>query len=68
MPVVPLTSQQLKIEDIYKLLCYKESFNTQLLADAAMGTKVFVFIQLQGFEVSMVSTSQAFEEHLVYQH
>jgi len=38
------------------------------LADAAMGTKVFVFIQLQGLEVSMVSTSQAFEEYLVYQH
>ncbi|KAF2973762.1 hypothetical protein EK904_004604 [Melospiza melodia maxima] len=39
-----------KTEDIYKLLCYKDSFITRLLADAAMATKVFVFIQLQGFE------------------
>lgn len=66
MSVVPLSSQQLKTEHIYKLLCYKESFITQLLAEAAMGTKVFVFIQLQGFEVSMVFSG--FQEHLVYQH
>lgn len=33
-----------------------------------MATKVFVFIQLQGFEASMVATSQAIQEFLVHQH
>lgn len=33
-----------------------------------MATKVFVFIQLQGFEVGMVVTSQGIQECLVHQH
>lgn len=57
-----------KTEDIYKPLCCKESFITQFLADATMGTKAFVFTQLQGFEVREISTSQAFQELLVHQY